>query len=408
MPEFSSLEYARMQDAGDELASFRERFLIAEPDLVYVDGNSLGRLPKAALELSRELVEQQWGSRLIRGWNEGWLDLSTRIGGKIARLIGAGTDEVLLADSTSVNLFKLSVAAMRARPGRSRIVTDALNFPSDLYVLRAAADLCGGELCVVPSEDGITVPLQALRFVMGDDVALVSLSHTTYKSAFVHDMRAVTAAAHAAGALMLWDLSHSVGSVPVDLERAGADLAVGCAYKYLNGGPGAPAFLYVRRSLQEALQNPISGWLGRDDPFSFSPDYEAASGLRRFISGTPPVLSLAMIEPGVDLVLEAGLDRIRAKSIQQTEYLISRWEQELRPLGYTLASPRDSAQRGSHVALAHAEGQRLNDALIERWNVIPDFRPPNVIRVGVSPLYTTYTELHGAVQALKSLASGLG
>jgi kynureninase len=349
------------------------------------------------------VAERQWGERLIRAWNEGWLGLAERVGAKVARLLGAGADEVIVADSTSVNLFKLAVAALRARPGRHTVVTDELNFPSDVYVLQSALDVMGPghRLEVVRSPDGISVPEGRLAEVIDGDTALVSLSHTAFKSGFVHDLAAVTRLAHAAGALVLWDVSHSVGAMPLALAEAGADLAVGCTYKYLCGGPGAPAFLYVRRDLQGALHNPVAGWFGRDDPFGFALDYRPAPGLRRFLTGTPPVLSLAAVEPGVDLLLEAGLERVRAKSVAQTEYLIGLWEALLAPVGFTLNSPRDPERRGSHVSLGHAEGWRINRALIERMNVIPDFRLPDNLRLGVCPLYTTYAEVHAAVTALR-------
>jgi kynureninase len=400
-------EYAVALDRQDELARFRERFLIADPGLIYMDGNSLGRLPLASLDRARDLLAVEWGQRLIGSWNAGWIDLAGRVGAKIARLLGAAPDEVIVADATSVNLFKLVVAALQADPSRTRVVTDDLNFPSDIYILQAALQLAGrgGRLEIVRSPDGLTVPLAALAAAVDTDTALVALSHTAFKSAFVHDLAAVTALAHRGGARVLWDLSHSVGAMPLALGEIGVDLAVGCTYKYLNGGPGAPAFLYVRRDLQEALENPIAGWFGRQDPFAFALDYQPASGLRRFLTGTPPVLSLALIEPGVDLLLEAGLERLRAKSVQQTEYLIALWEALLAPLGYTLNSPRDPSRRGSHVSLGHAEGLRINRALIDRMRVIPDFRYPDNIRLGVCPLYTTYAEIHAAVTALRDVVA---
>jgi kynureninase len=391
-------------DRQDPLAGFRDRFIVDELGLVYLDGNSLGRLPRAAAELAQDLVGRQWGRRLIRGWNEGWLDLPERLGGKIARLIGAEEDEVLVADSTSVNLFKLAVAALRARPQRPKIVTDDLNFPSDLYVLQESSRE-DYRLEVVPSPDGVHGPEAALAEAVNHDTGLVSLSHTTFKSGFVYDLAAVTALAHRAGALVLWDLSHSVGAVPVDLGAAGADLAVGCTYKYLNGGPGAPAFLYVRRGLQQRLANPIAGWFGRADPFGFELEYKPAPGLRHFLTGTPPVLSTALVEPGVDLVLEAGMDRVRAKSVAQSEYFIGLWEEWLAPQGFTLNSPCDSGRRGSHVSLGHPEGWRINRALIDREGVVPDFRLPDNLRFGICPLYTTYAELHAAADALRRVVA---
>ena len=259
----------------------------------------------------------------------------------------------------------------------------------------------GRRLEVVRSPDGISVPEGRLAEVIDGDTALVSLSHTAFKSGFVHDLAAVTRLAHAAGAMVLWDVSHSVGAMPLTLAEAGADLAVGCTYKYLCGGPGAPAFLYVRRDLQEMLHNPVAGWFGCEGPFDFALGYRPAPGLRRFLTGTPPVLSLAAVEPGVDLLLEAGLGRVRAKSVAQTEYLVGLWEALLAPLGFTLNSPRDSDRRGSHVSLGHAEGWRINRALIDRMHVIPDFRLPDNLRFGVCPLYTTYAEIHAAVTALR-------
>ncbi len=337
--------YAQQLDSHDELARFRAEFVIDDPNLLYLDGNSLGRLPRRTPALIQDYVDTQWGQRLIRGWNEGWLDLGQRIGDKIAGLIGAQAGEVVVAESTSTNLFKLATAALKARPGRRKIVTDDLNFPSDLYIFQGIVDLLGAghRLEVVPSPDGIHGPVEALAAAIDDDTALVSLSHTVFKSAFTYDMAAVTELAHRAGALALWDLSHSAGAVPVDLNGADADLAVGCTYKYLNGGPGAPAFLYVRSDLQVSLRNPIAGWFSQAAPFDFGLDYLPAAGLRRMLTGTPPVLSLAGIEPGIDLLLEAGMDRLRAKSVQQSEYLIGLYENAAPAAGL----PTQLAARGS-------------------------------------------------------------
>jgi kynureninase len=344
---------------------------------------------------------------LIRGWNDHWMRLSAQVGAKIARLLGAAADEVLVADSTSVNLFKLVVAALEARPGRRKVVTDDLNFPSDLYILQSALNLTGAgyRLDVVRSPDGIGMPADLLARAVDAETALVTLSHTAFKSGFVHDLAAVTERVHAAGALMLWDVSHSVGTLPLRLAESAADLAVGCTYKYLSGGPGSPAFLYVRRDLQDVLHNPIAGWFGQEDQFGFGIEYQPARGLRRFLTGTPPVVSLALVEPGVDLLLEAGLEKVQAKSVRQIEYLIGLWEVLLSPLGYTLNSPRDPRSRGSHISLGHPEGLRIDRALIERMHVIPDFRHPDNIRLGVCPLYTTYAEIHAAVLALRTVVA---
>jgi kynureninase len=393
-------DYARSLDAQDDLACFRPEFVVEDPDLIYLDGNSLGRLPRRTAARVREVVEQEWGGRLIRGWREGWFTAPERIGAKIARLVGAQPDEVIAADSTTVNFFKLVAAALAARPDRHTVVTDDLNFPSDVYVLQGALKLAGPayRLTLVRSADGLSVSDQALAAALRDDTALVALTHTAFKSGYIYDMALVTEMAHDAGALMLWDLSHSVGAMPLALNAARVDMAVGCTYKYLSGGPGATAFLYVRRELQaEGLLTPLWGWFGQQGQFDMALEYQPAAGMRRFLAGTPNVLSLAAAEPAVDIVLEAGLERIRAKSTKQTEYLISLWEALLEPLGVTLNSPRDARRRGSHVSLGHPEGLRIDRALIEDMNVIPDFRYPDNIRLGIAPLYTTYAEIYEAI-----------
>jgi kynureninase len=393
------LAEARRLDAADPLARFRREFVVDDSRLIYLDGNSLGRLPRRTVPRLRRAIEREWGGRLIRGWGEGWFTAGQRIGAKLSLLLGASPDDIVVSDSTSVNLFKLAVAALRARPGRSTVVTDELNFPTDLYVLQGAIDLLGQghRMAVVKSEDGLTVSEGALARAIDGDTGLVTLSHTAYRSGFVHDLERITALAHRAGALTLWDLSHSIGVMPLGLGAAGADLAVACTYKYVNGGPGAPALLHVRRDLQESLANPVWGWFGRRDQFDMEPDYRPAPGIQRFLVGTPPVLSLLAIEPGVDLLLEAGVDRIRAKSMAQTDYLIRLWERELRPLGFALNSPRDAARRGSHVSLGHPEALRIDRALIEEMGVLPDFRYPDNLRLGVAPLYTSFADLHEAV-----------
>src|SRR3990172_409658 len=310
-------DYALQLDTQDPLAHFRDEFVIDDPNLIYLDGNSLGRMPKRAAERLRLVIDHEWGRRLIRGWGEGWFNAPQRIGGKIARLIGAQADEVIVADSTSVNLFKLIMAALAARPGRHTVVTEEINFPTDLYVLQGAIKMAGAEYRLerLRSADGLTIPTAEVIAALNSDTALVTLTHTAFKSGYVYDMAAITAAAHHAGALALWDLCHSVGALPVDLDACNVDLAVGCTYKYLNGGPGAPAFIYVRRDLQEQLLSPIWGWFGQKGQFDMIPDYEPGPGLQRFLAGTPSLLSLAAVEPGVELLLEAGMDRLRAKSV---------------------------------------------------------------------------------------------
>ncbi|MFZ1397761.1 MAG: kynureninase [Candidatus Promineifilaceae bacterium] len=398
----TDLAYAQKLDSQDPLAHFRNQFFIADPDLIYLDGNSLGRLLKRSRAVAQDLVDRQWGQRLIRGWNEGWMGLQSEIGGKIGQLIGAGADEVIVADSTSINLFKLALAAVNFNNGRSKIITDDLNFPSDLYILQGVARLAERplQLEIIPS-DGIHGPSEALANAIDNDTALVALSHTVFKSSYTYDMAPITQLAHNAGALMLWDMSHSVGSVPADLNAANVPLAVGCTYKYLNGGPGSPAFLYIQRQWQSKLGNPITGWMGHENMFDFALDYERDAGLRHFLTGTPPVLSTALIEPGVDILLEAGMARLRTKSVQQTSYLLDLWRAWLAPLGFRLNSPEDAAQRGSHISLGHDDGWRISQALINEMRVIPDFRKPDNIRLGIAPIYTKFTEIYEAMHRLR-------
>ena len=394
---------ARERAREDPLARYRAAFVVADGGLIYLDGNSLGRLPKRAEELVARAVREEWGGRLIRGWNEGWVDAPRRVGDTLGRLLGARPGEVLVSDSTSVNLFKLAVAALKAREGRTTIVTDELNFPSDLYVLDGVAKLLGGgrRVVAVPARDGISVDAADLAAAIGPDTALVSLSHVAYRSGFLHDLKTVTEVAHRAGALVLWDVSHSAGVVPIDLEASGVDLAVGCTYKHLNGGPGAPAFLYVRRELQGALENPIPGWFGREAPFTFAPDFVPASGVERFLVGTPPILSLAAAEAGVDLALEAGVEAARTKSVAMGRFLEDCWRTQLESLGVTLRSPRESERRGSHLSFGHPEALAIDRALIVEMNVIPDFRPPDVIRFGFAPLYSTFEDLFEGVSRFR-------
>lgn len=394
-------------DACDPLAEFRSRFAIADPEQVYLDGNSLGRAPHAALERLDSEARDAWARGLVGSWNTGWYDAPLRLGDRLAPLLGAGPGEVAIADSTTVNLYKLAVAALRARPGRRRVVTDDLNFPSDLYALRSALEsVGGGELVVLPSEDGIHGPVEALETAMGTDTALLSMSHTAFRSGFLYPMERLTSRAHAAGALTLWDLSHSAGAVPVDLSGCGADLAVGCTYKYLNGGPGAPAFLYVRADLQAELQNPIGGWFAQEDPFAFELERRPSNDLRRFLVGTPPILSLAPIASGIDLLMEAGMERVRAKSLALSSFLIDMADVRLAPLGMAVASPRDPQLRGSHVSLSHPDAYAVCRALIEQESVVPDFRTPDNVRLGVTPLTTTFGELVRAVEAIERVLDG--
>ncbi len=407
----TDLSLAQHLDAQDELASFKDRFVIDDPDLIYLDGNSLGRLPKATAPHLQEAVESQWGGRLIRGWNEGWFHKASEIGAKIATLIGAEPDEVIVGDTTSINLFKLVVAALRSRPGRSKIVSDVFNFPSDLYIFQGVMDLLdkGHSLELIPSRDSISIWLEDVESALDDDTALVALTHVAFKSAFRYDMEQVTALAHRAGALTLWDLSHSVGAVPLKLNEWGVDLAVGCTYKYLNGGPGSPAFLYVRRDLQKELMQPIWGWFATKSPFEFGLGFAPADGINRFQVSTPQVLSMLGIEPALDILLEAGMSRLWEKSVRQTKYLSYLAHSWLLPLGFSFGSPEDVSHRGSHLSLRHEEGYRISRAMIESLPpslcVIPDFRPPDNIRLGIAPLYTSFTDIHRALARMREIVA---
>ena len=405
----TDISFATEKDEQDELASFRYEFVIDEPDMIYLDGNSLGRFPKRTANFIKYAIEHEWGERLIRVWNDGWINTPTELGEKIARLVGARADEILVTEATSINLFKLAIAALEARPNRTKIVSDTFNFPSDLYILQGIIDLLGNvhRLELIPSEDRITITPEAIESAIDNDTALVSLTHVAFKSAFMYDMGYVTEQAHQAGALMLWDLSHSVGAVPVDLNACKVDLAVGCTYKYLNGGPGSPAFLYVRRDLQTQLNQPMWGWFAAENPFAFDLDFTPAPDISRYRVGTPPMLSMKALEPAVDILLEADMERLRDKSINQTEYLIYLADQWLSPLGFTLGTPRDAAIRGSHVSLRHTESYRISRALIESpppaIRVIPDFRAPDNIRLGITPLYTTFTEIYQALERIQMI-----
>ena len=404
-PSASGFDTAVELDDSDPLAGFKERYVFSDPDLIYLDGNSLGRLPSAAAPIVEQVVRHEWGDRLIRSWNDGWWDLQLEIGDRLAPIIGAGPGEVIISDSTSVNLYKLATAALRAQPGRDKIISDDSNFPTDLYVLQGVAAASQATLEIVATED-IADPMGVLESALDERTAFVSLSHAAFKSGYTYDLAKMTEKVHRLGCLVLWDLSHSVGVVPIHLEEAGADLAVGCTYKYLNGGPGSPAFLYVRRSLQSSLGNPITGWWGHAEPFDFDLDFRPTDGIRKFHSGTMPVISLATIDAGLSDVSEAGMDRLRAKSISLTEFLINQWEEHLEKLGFALRSPRESARRGSHVSLSHPDSWPIDRALIEVAKVIPDFRAPDNMRFGLAPLYTTHLDVHTAVQRLRLIVEG--
>ena len=399
-----TLADARDLDTRDPLGPLRARFLPAQDDgiIAYLDGNSLGRPPRATAERVAAFIGEQWGTRLIRGWNEGWLELPERIGDRLGEVaLGAAPGQVAVGDSTTVCLYKLVRAAVSARPGRREIVTDRDNFPTDRYVVEGVADELGLTVRWIEPEPDLGVTPAQVSTVVGDDTAVVTLSHVAYKSAYVADMGAITRIAHDAGALVVWDLCHSVGCVPVELDAHDVDFAVGCTYKYLNGGPGSPAFLYVRGEHQH-LPQPVPGWLGRRDAFDMAQGYEPAPGVRSFLSGTPPLLAMLGVAEGVELVAEAGIERIREKAVALTEFDGELADQWLAPLGLTVASPRDPAVRGGHVTLRRGDAAALSAKLIEA-GVLIDYRTPDGIRLGLSPLTTTFEELWRALDATRRL-----
>jgi kynureninase len=392
-------------DAADALAGFRDRFAPIEPGLVYLDGNSLGRPTTAALDRLRE-VGETWTSRLIRGWDEGWIELPLRIGDLLARgVLGAQPGEVLVTDSTTVNLFRLALAALDARPGRRAVLIERSEFPTDRYVIEGLARERGLQIRWLDGDPIEGLSADAVAAALDDSTALVILSAVNYRSAAVADIRAITEAARAHGALVLWDLSHAAGSVPVDLTANGVDLAVGCTYKYLNGGPGSPAFLYVRQELQDELRPPIQGWMAQTDQFEMGPAFRRREGIEGWLVGTPGILGMAVAEAGIELVAEAGIDAIRAKGMALTDYTIELLDAWLAPLGCSLGSPRDPERRGAHTAIRHPEAKRLTRALIAR-GVITDYRAPDSIRIGVSPLTTSFANVHDGLASLREMLAG--
>jgi kynureninase len=385
-----TLDEALALDTADPLAHCRDRFALPQ-GIIYLDGNSLGALPRATSAAVGAVVEAQWGGDLIASWNRhDWIGAPQRLGDRIAPLVGARPGEVLVGDSTSVNLFKLLAAALAARPERGTILSEEGNFPSDLYIAQGLGELTGARLKTVAADD--------IERAIDADTAVVMLTHVDYRSGRVHDMARITAAAHDAGAVMLWDLSHSAGAMAVDLAGAGADLAVGCGYKYLNGGPGAPAFLFVAERMQDRLDQPLSGWLGHADPFAFEPDYRPAPGIARFQAGTPSIIAMAALESGLATFNGVAMADLEAKSRRLSELFIALASERCPAL--LLASP--TGVRGSHLVFEHSDAYRLMQALIAR-GVIGDYREPNLLRFGFAPLYNGFADVWRAVDALADL-----
>jgi len=386
-----TLADAERLDRADPFLACREAFAL-EPGVIYLDGNSLGALPKATAPRLAQLISREWGGDLIKSWNtHDWIGAPRRVGAKIAALIGAQPTEVLAADSTSVNLFKLVTGAAMLAPSRRTIVSEPGNFPTDLYVIQGLETLLGARLRLK------VAPREALGHAIDEDTALVVLTHVHYAAGRRWPMGEMTALAHAKGALMLWDLSHSAGALAVDLNAAGADLAVGCGYKYLNGGPGAPAFLFVAERHQGAIRSPLSGWMGHVAPFAFEDDYRPVSGIGRFLCGTPPILGLAALEAGVDLLAGVDMAVLEAKGLALADFFLRRVEAACPEL--ILASPREGEDRGLHLCFTHPDAYPVVQALIER-QVIGDFRAPDLLRFGFSPLYVSFRDVWRAVETL--------
>lgn len=392
-------------DQADVLRDFRGRFFGIGDDVIYLDGNSLGRLPVESLDRLNDVVRSEWGHGVVRSWQH-WIEWPVSVGDLLgSTLLSAAAGQVAISDSTSVNVYKLAVAALDLRPSRRTIITDTGNFPSDRYIFEGLAAARGLRVIELDADPVQGCSVSDVQRVVDSDTALVSLSHVDYRSGALADLAGITAVAHDAGALVLWDLCHSVGAVPMSLDSANVDFAVGCTYKYLNAGPGAPAFVYVRSDLQNQVRQPIWGWFGQQSQFDMGARYQPVEGIERFLVGTPQILGVALVEQGVRLLAEAGIERLRDKGIELTSYLIELADKWLAPLGFEVATPREAARRGSHVSLRHPEAERVSVAMVERARVIPDFRRPDLVRLGCSPLTTTFAEVHEAMRRIRDLVS---
>jgi kynureninase len=400
---------AREKDLQDDLAPFLDRFLpIEDPDVIaYLDGNSLGRPLKATAERLTHLVTTEWGSRLIRAWGDRWLGLPEQVGDELGvAALGAAAGQVILADSTTVSLYKVLRAAAAMRPGRTEIVADTGNFPTDRYLAASIAKELGMTVRWIKPDPLYGVRPEQVWQAVGRDTAVVALSHVDYRSAAITDMPAINRIAHDQGALTAWDLCHSVGSIPVELDASETDFAVGCTYKFLNAGPGSPAFVYVRTRHQASFEQPVSGWMGAQDIFRMGPAHEPAPGIRRVLSGTPSILGIVAAQQGVRLVAEAGIHRIRAKSVGLTRFAIDLAESWLVPLGYQIGSPLEDSLRGGHMTLQHPQAETISRQLTDN-GVLIDFRWPDGIRLGLSPLSTTFSEVFAAMEYIRDLGTDI-
>lgn len=404
------LEHARSLDARDPLRSFRDRFVIADAKQCYLDGNSLGRLPKDTAEAVHQMTVEQWGGELVTGWSH-WIDMAQTVGDLVgSTVLGAANGQVLATDTTSVNLYRLAIAAIKNRPGRSTIVVDEANFPTDRYILQGIAAELGMRLVTIPNEDPAVAEFERitpelLEEYLDDDVALVCLQVINYRSGARQDVATLTDVARSHGAYLLWDASHAVGALDLRFDEWGVELAIGCTYKYCNSGPGSPAWMFIRSKLQAQLSTPIDGWFGQRDQFTMGPEFDRAPGMRGFQIASPSIVGLTAVRTSMSIIDEAGMDSIEAKAAAGTSFMVDLFEKWLEPLGFGLETPRDPAWRGGHLSLTHDDADRISIAMRQLGNVIPDYRRPNTIRVAVAPLYTSYEEMYVGFERTRDLVS---
>ncbi len=401
-------EYALELDANDPLASYRSKFVITDPNLCYLDGNSLGRLPHATVKAVSDFLSQEWGNEVVTGWAH-WIDEAQVAGDLLGRaVLGAGPGQVLVCDTTSVNFYQLCVAAIKARPGRKTIITDAANFPTDRYILDGIAKQFGLKLVIIDNEDPAIaenelITAELLEKYMSEDVALVTFEVIQYRSGARTDIQSVTDLARSYGALVVWDASHAAGAIEMNFDACGVDLAVGCTYKYGNSGPGSPAWLYVNKKIQKELQVPIQGWFGNEDQFGMGPNFEKAAGIRGFQIASPSIIGIRGVQVAFSMIEEAGIDAIAAKAAIGTQMMIDLYDEWLAPLGYTLLTSRNPKERGGHISIGHPDAARICVALRKFANVIPDYRTPNAIRLAIAPLPTSYIEVWDGFQRIRDL-----
>jgi len=404
------LDHARSLDAKDPLAGFRDHFVIADPDQCYLDGNSLGRLPKATAEAVQRMTVKEWGGELVTGWSH-WIDMAQSVGDHLGTaVLGAAEGQVLATDTTSVNLYRLALAAIRDRPGRTTIVVDEANFPTDRYILQGIAADLGMRLVMIPNEDPQLAEFERITpelfgEYVNNDVALVCLQVINYRSGARQDVQALTEIAKRHGAHLLWDASHAVGALDLRFDDWGVDLAIGCTYKYCNSGPGSPAWMYIRSELQDRLETPIDGWFGQHDQFTMGPTFDRATGMRGFQIASPSIVGLTAVDTSMSIIDQAGIAGIEAKCAAGTSFMVELFTEWLEPLGFGLETPRAPDHRGGHLSLTHDDADRISVAMREFANVIPDYRKPNTIRVAVAPLYTSFEEIFVGFERTRDLVS---